>query len=61
MSMPKARVKETVEYVRSCERCGVRSSVLIYDEVCFKSLCGQCRRELERRRASQSLPARPTL
>jgi hypothetical protein len=52
-------VKTTVEYVRSCERCGIRSSVLIYDEVTFKGLCCQCQEELEKRRASLPFAARP--
>lgn len=50
--------KTAVEYVRSCERCGIRASVLIYDEVTFKALYCQCQEELEKRRASLPCAAR---
>ena len=51
--------KTNVEYVRCCDRCGLRSSVLIYDDVSFRSLCRQCRRKLEKRRECLAFPARP--
>lgn len=50
----------TVEYAGSCERCGLRSRVLIYDEVSFKALCDSCWRELGTRRESLAFPTRHT-